>query len=63
MAAGRRADGAKSVGLGERKLGRAAMEKGEQLGFFGDPFRAQQVLKKGNPRRQTSDEKMVQLDR
>ena len=31
--------------------------------FFGDPFRAQQVLKKGNPRRQTSDEKMVQLDR
>ena len=31
--------------------------------FCGGPFRAQQVLKKGNPRRQTSDKKMAQLGR
>lgn len=34
VGARRRADGAKSVGLGERKLGRAAMEKGSNW-FYG----------------------------
>ena len=37
VGAGRRADGVRSVRLGERKLGRAAMEKGDQLVLWG-PF-------------------------